>query len=216
MKNAPLKVIIAGVIALALVALGAFFALRYYKQRLNSPQDLLARVGARYDIPPNETPTIATVSDKTKLQNQAFFAKAENGDKVLVFSIAKKGILYRPSIDKIIEVAPLSFEQNVPSVAPNTPTAQPEKKVEISIYNGTKIRGLASATEKKITEQLKNIEVVEKENAVKDYTGILVIDMSATNADRAKSIAEIVGGTIASFPPGEKTPKGEILVIMGK
>jgi hypothetical protein len=56
---------------------------------------------------PDETPTLATILDKTKLAGQDFFKTAENGDKVLVFMTAKKAILYRPSLNKIIDVVPV-------------------------------------------------------------------------------------------------------------
>lgn len=57
------------------------------------------------ELPSGEAAVIATVSDQTKLTDREFFAQAENGDKVLIFSKSKKAILYRPSTGKIIEVA---------------------------------------------------------------------------------------------------------------
>jgi hypothetical protein len=59
------------------------------------------------DLPTNETPTVATVTDVKKLQNQAFFAKAQNGDKVLMFAQAKQVILFRPASQKIVQIAPI-------------------------------------------------------------------------------------------------------------
>src|SRR5471032_1664638 len=49
---------------------------------------------------PDEQPTIATVTDPEKLKNQSFFASAKSGDKVLIFSQAKKAVLYDPVADK--------------------------------------------------------------------------------------------------------------------
>lgn len=62
------------------------------------------KVSLLMDIP-SETPTIATISDASKLRAQQFFAKAQNDDKVLIYSSAQRAILYRPSTNKIIEVA---------------------------------------------------------------------------------------------------------------
>lgn len=62
------------------------------------------KVSLLMDIP-SEKPTIATISDASKLKDQPFFAKAQNDDKVLIFNAAQKAILYRPSTNKIIEVA---------------------------------------------------------------------------------------------------------------
>jgi len=64
---------------------------------------------------PHETPTIATVTDVNKLEDQPFFAKAQNGDKVLIFSAAQRAIIYRPSTNKVIDITPI---QTAPSASP--------------------------------------------------------------------------------------------------
>lgn len=67
------------------------------------------------ELPVDEKPTIATVTDITKVKDQPFFAHAQNGDKVLLFSKAGKAILYRPSTKKIIELAPIDLKNPAPS-----------------------------------------------------------------------------------------------------
>ena len=57
---------------------------------------------------PEEEPSVATVSDLEALRDRPFFAKAKEGDKVLIYEKAKKAILYRPSEDKIIDIAPIN------------------------------------------------------------------------------------------------------------
>jgi len=52
---------------------------------------------------PKETPTLATVTNASKLQGQEFFKGAKNGDKVLIFQNSGRALLYRPSTHKIIE-----------------------------------------------------------------------------------------------------------------
>lgn len=89
------------------------------KGAVNDSQQLLERISAIYELPKGEVPTIATVSDKTKLQKQDFFIKAENGDRVLIYVKAKKAIIYRPTTNKIIEVAPLTLTNQL------SPTQQP-------------------------------------------------------------------------------------------
>lgn len=92
---------------------------------------IVALVGTLMQLPKNEDPTIATVSDKEKLKGQPFFNNAENGDKVLIYTKSKKAILYRPSINKIIEVSFLNFGVspapivNPSSIAVPTPTLTP-------------------------------------------------------------------------------------------
>jgi hypothetical protein len=72
---------------------------------------LVATLGKLMELPSKETPTVATISDKDKLKDQAFFAQAENGDVLFAFTTSMKAILYRPSTNKIINVAPISINQ---------------------------------------------------------------------------------------------------------
>lgn len=72
--------------------------------------DLLQKVGALMQLPTGETPTVANVSDAAAAKKQsAFFNNAQNGDRVLMYVKAGQAILYRPSTNKIILVAPLTF-----------------------------------------------------------------------------------------------------------
>lgn len=74
-------------------------------------QRYVEEVGKLYTLPTDEQPAVATVSDKSKLEDQAFFANAENGDVTLIYSEAKLAILYRPSTNKIINVNTVTIEQ---------------------------------------------------------------------------------------------------------
>jgi heme/copper-type cytochrome/quinol oxidase subunit 2 len=74
--------------------------------------EVLAKVGAHIVLPKDEVPTLATVSDPEQLKKYPFFSNAEKGDKVLIYSLAKKAILYRPTGDKIVEIAPIITKTN--------------------------------------------------------------------------------------------------------
>lgn len=75
-------------------------------------QALIAKVGALMTLPTGEEPTVAEVSDAAAAKKQsAFFANAENGDKVLMYAKSGTAILYRPSTNKIVLVAPLTFNK---------------------------------------------------------------------------------------------------------
>jgi hypothetical protein len=67
----------------------------------------VAAVGKLIVLPTDEQPTLATVVDPSKLKNQPFFAQAQKGDQVLIYTNARKAILYSPTANKIVEVAPL-------------------------------------------------------------------------------------------------------------
>lgn len=84
---------------------------------------IIDMVGKLVLLPEGEAPTIATVTDPEKLKSeQAFFAKAMEGDKVLIYTQALKAIMYRPSENKIIEVAPLVIgNPTTPAPAPVAP-----------------------------------------------------------------------------------------------
>lgn len=85
-------------------------------------QSLITQVGKLIDLPKGETPTIANVSDAAQAKQQsAFFNNAQNGDRVLMYVKAGEAILYRPSTNKIILVAPLTFTNNTGN-APSTTT----------------------------------------------------------------------------------------------
>lgn len=94
-------------------------------------KELVDAVGKLIELPGDEQPTIATVTDADKLRNQTFFLNAQNGDRVLIYTTAKKAILYRPSINKIIEVAPVNIGQAAtPSAQVASPTPTPTKKAQ--------------------------------------------------------------------------------------
>ncbi len=71
--------------------------------------DLVQVIGKLIVLPEGETPTVATVSEPERLKDQPFFAKAKAGDKVLLYSTARKAYLYDPVANKLLEVAPLNI-----------------------------------------------------------------------------------------------------------
>lgn len=71
-------------------------------------EDMVAKVGKLILLPSGETPTLATVSDLSKLKDQPFFANAKQGDIVLLYATARKAYLYDPIQNMLIEVAPIS------------------------------------------------------------------------------------------------------------
>lgn len=59
-------------------------------------------------LPKGETPTIAAVANPESLKKQSVFQDAMIGDTLLIFSKAKRAILYRQSEKKIIADVPLT------------------------------------------------------------------------------------------------------------
>lgn len=94
---------------------------------------LVAEVDKLIELPKDEKPTVKTLTDIEieKVKDQPFFKNAKNGDKVLVYTNAKKVILYRPTEKRIIEVGAVNINQASPSPAGEptpeavTPTPSP-------------------------------------------------------------------------------------------
>lgn len=110
-----LALVVLGVLVIGLAST-SFIFYKKSKELVANPQKvtqeenqkIIDAVGKLVLLPTGETPTIATVTDPNKLKaEQAFFAKAAVGDKVLIYTQALKAIMYRPSENKIVEIAPL-------------------------------------------------------------------------------------------------------------
>lgn len=91
---------------------------------------LVQEVSQYIVLPEGEDPTVATVTDPEKLKDQAFFTQASVGDKVLIYTNAKKAILYNPGTHKIVEVAPINIGTGSPSPSAPAPTPAPEEVTE--------------------------------------------------------------------------------------
>ncbi len=59
-------------------------------------------------LPGDVQPIILTIADEQKMKDKTFFNNAKNGDKILVYQTIKRAILFRPSLEKIIDVAPIN------------------------------------------------------------------------------------------------------------
>jgi hypothetical protein len=118
-KHNTMKIIVGASMVIAIIAIvsAGFFWMKWRQADNNNPaktaqreiDSTLERVGRLMFLPEGAQPTVATIKDPEQLKDQQFFINAEVGDKLLIYSAARKAILYRPSEDKIIEVAPLNI-----------------------------------------------------------------------------------------------------------
>lgn len=108
-------VVIASLILVACVALGfSWFTMHRTKPvdtnaNLNDVHVVQARVGRLYLLPTDEQPALATVTNEAKLSS-SFSGRVKDGDKILIYQTNRKAIAYRPSIDKIVDVEPVSID----------------------------------------------------------------------------------------------------------
>lgn len=111
--------------AFVIIVVGSLGAAGYFyneykklSQKTATPTDELAdvleKVSRIVELPEGENPTLATVSDVSRLSGQKFFEKAQNGDKVLIYTQASTAYLFRPTTGKVVNVSQLNVK-NEPS-----------------------------------------------------------------------------------------------------
>lgn len=214
-KRPKLLPTLAVLVVVASVATAGYF---YYENNKikNDPSALLnlqnkeadelkAKVGKLIDLPSDEKPVVATIQDKQKLKDQPFFNGAENNDKLLIFTNAKKAIIYREAANKIINVGP---------IAVNTSDLGNGKKV--AILNGSNNADANKTAETNLTASFTGMVIASKGDAAKrDYKKTAILDVSGNNGDLVKQMADLLGGeVISSLPEGENQPSGvDVLVI---
>lgn len=193
-------------------------------------KDLTEEVGKKIALPEGETPTIATVTDVSKLSGQPFFKNAKNGDKVIIFQSTQKAILYRPSVGKIIDVSPINLATNGASeVSQSSDSAQltsaspsptqEVKKLKVAFLNSTVEAGLAKKGANLLDKE--KFEVVATSNSSGEYDKTTVTIVNKTNAKSSdanqiiSSLSKIKAG-VENLPKDESAPAGaDIVVILG-
>lgn len=212
--------VLVGALVLLTVGVGGYF---YYQTQKNqaaktNPQasaqeevkKLVAEVGKLIELPTGEDPTVATVTDIDKLKDQPFFQKAKNGDKVLIYTNARKAILYDPNVKKVIDVAPINIG------SPSAQTTTPE--VKVALRNGTRTVGLTTKIEPEIKKVSPQFNVVSKENAQNSsYEKTLIIVINSSAQDLATDLAQKWNTSLSTLPAGETKPSdADLLIILGK
>lgn len=201
-------------------------------------KELVTKIGAVIALPEQEVPTLATVTNKNKLDNQPFFQKAENGDKILIYATAGQVVLYRPATGKVIDMTTVTIakeapqevvapdpipeevvpvvEESVEEVVPVEPVDITTLSATIALYNGSAKVGVTNTFETELLQQFPALTVVAKEKAAKnDYQGVSIIDLSGTNTVLAEGLAQSFTGTVATLPADETAPSADILIVVG-
>lgn len=178
---------------------GAGYFYRAYKKTLSEKDSLLSQLSGKapevpevesvvasvsklIDLPQGETPTLATVSDKSKLESQTFFKRAENGDKVLIYTTAGKAILFRPSTGKVVDMTAIN--------------TTPEKKSEVTEPSSSEAGAIAgeSTESKTVTKTVEaNVSGTETNS---EKTSELSFSVAIVNGTETAGLAKKTGETV--------------------
>jgi hypothetical protein len=172
-------------------------------------EELIGRVGELISLPEDEKPSVATVTDEEKLGDQIFFKNAKEGDKVLIYTNARKVILYRPSEDRVVEVGSVNIQEEVEGEST-------EAQNRFVLLNGTQTAGITNTMESDLIKAVPEAVIVSKANAANlDYEKSLLVNLGATS-DQAEQMADDLGIELATLPEGERRPEdADFLIIVG-
>jgi hypothetical protein len=173
---------------------------------------LVEKVSKLVVLPTGEEPVVATVTDKEKLKDQPVFEKAENGDKILIYSQAKKAYIYNPEKNVVVDIIPV----NMGEVAVAIPGVDEKNPLRIALYNGTKIPGQTGNMEKRIGDKkILGVSVSAKANAISsDYAKTVVFDVTGKKGEQAVALARLLGADVATMS-AEIRPNADLLVVIG-
>jgi hypothetical protein len=218
-KSFPVSKVICVFIILGLLAFGGYYFYKYqdlnkkYQQAIESPEakvkKIVDQISKLYNIPAfdKEKPTIPGMAiegiytlkeeELSKIkENNDFFKDANKDDILVAYKDANLSIIYRPSENRIIKVG--SYANGV------------FVSVKIAVLGDT-------ATAEKIKATLKskfpNIDVDVSTPKVQITKGFIV-DVSGTEPEAAKQLAEALGYEVGPLPAGEQAPEGAKLVII--
>ena len=244
------------IIGIALfVALSGYLAYNYYSTQkelseykgntdlrtLKENKEILENIKKQVLVPENEEPRIGVVKDAFRLRGQAFFARVENGDKVIIYDTDQLAVLYRPSTKKIIEVAQVKISdfdaaQNQladtnQSTSPNYVLGDSEKRADdskadegaeeparVAVYNGTTITGLAGKLSTYLKKELGDgaITTPKIENANGTYENTIIIDVTGKYSETFSKVKSLLSAEVSEKPSDVELPDVDFVIIAGK
>lgn len=157
---------------------------------------LIAEIGKHAVLPQGETPTISTVVDTTKV-NQDFLKNAKKGDKVLLYFQSSQAIVYRPSTGQVVNMGPLQ-------------TPRPR----VFIRQGSTVDNVA-AVKNLISSSTEFLVASQDQSPKKDYDKTIVVDLTGNRPDLAGQLAQLLHVNVGNLPAGEIPPDADLMVIVG-
>lgn len=189
-------------------------------------ESLVNLVSEIVELPQGERPVIANVTELEGLAGQEFYEDAQVGDRVLIYPVIGKAYLYRPSTHKIINISPVTLNQQDQNVGPLPQDEISEEiledilentSIKIVFYNGTSVAGITTQAFNDISAALPDVqfEVESRGDASATYAETRVVNLANSNFDTVNNVATALGGSVGNLPEGEEEPDADILVIVG-
>jgi hypothetical protein len=96
-------------VALLVIGVAVLVAITHKKAaNMNDVHTVINLVSKHYLLPSDEVPALATITDPSKISTK-FLKKTQTGDKLLIYQKNSRVIIYRPSIDRIVDVGPVEI-----------------------------------------------------------------------------------------------------------
>lgn len=193
-------------------------------------EELVKEVGKLIALPSDESPTLATILDVEKLKGQPFFANAVNGDKVLVYTNARKAYLYRPNERKLIEVGTLtpgdqaasqellSQQQGQVAGESTSPTPDAIGAVTIALRNATTDETRLTTYEQLVKQRVPTATISERGTASRtDLFSSVLYDVKGTQSAKAQALARALGlQSAGKLPDTEPASTADFVIFVGQ
>ena len=201
------KLLITILVIVAVIGAAWLISAKRTSSRQTGLNHVVVRVGRLMLLPNDEQPTLATVTDKTKLTDKFLAAKAVNGDEVLIYTKNQLVIIYRPSINKIAAVGTVSVD----------PALAEAKDATLTVEDGSNNPQKTQAIIQKIRAAYPEIKVTDGGQASRqDLPETIVIDNSNTKDNLMFALIKVVSGKQGVLPLGVTNASTDLLVIVGK
>jgi hypothetical protein len=183
-------------IFVVLVAGGWYWHSAHAEDSASANAKLVAEIGKHVVLPKGETPTISTVVDETKV-NQDFLKNAKKGDKVLLYFQSSQAIVYRPSTGQVVNMGPLQ-----------TPRPRVFIRQGSTANNASIVKNLVSSSNEFLVAS-------QDQSPNKSYDKTIVVDLTGNRPDLAGHLAQLLHVNVGNLPAGELPPDADLMVIVG-
>jgi hypothetical protein len=203
-RRAPALPIVLIVLLVASIGFGAYYYKQYQDLKITSSktpeqrnEELIAKINKVYQLPKDETPVVALVTDEAKFKEEyPVFTEAKKDDSLLLYEKAGQAVLYRDSENRVVGTATFAVKRGKTLYIVGDLAGQNAAEASLAALSG-------------------EVRVAGKVTPVGQYTATTVVDVTGQNSDLAQKVASLVGGTVAErLPVDEKVADDAEIVVL--